>query len=98
MAGKCWSDAGPVELQLHALGQAADDEVVGVLDHVAHEALRQAAVDRDGVPVALVEVPSRLYGCVRGAQLDGELRLALEADRQRLAAQEAQGEHLPGDL
>jgi hypothetical protein len=38
------------------LGEGADDEVVRVFDQVAHELVGKAAVERDRVPVAFVEV------------------------------------------
>ena len=44
----------PPERRLHPLRQARHHQVVGVLDHVEHEAIRDRAVDLDGVPVALV--------------------------------------------
>ena len=66
-----------------ALRQAADDKVVGVLDHVAHELVGKAAVERDRVPVALVEVVAGADRGVARPQLDGELGLALDADLER---------------
>ena len=48
--------SGPAELLLHPLRERADDQVVGVLDEVAHDLVGEAAVERDRVPVALVEV------------------------------------------
>ena len=77
--------AGPAEPVAGALRQRADDEVVGVLDEVADELVGQAAVERDRVPVALVEVIAGTDRGVAAPQRDGELRLALDADLERLA-------------
>lgn len=46
----------PAELRADASRKCADDEIVGVLDEVADELLGEAAIQRDRVPVAFVEV------------------------------------------
>jgi hypothetical protein len=92
------SRRAPAELLAQPPGQRADHEVVGVLDHVAHEPVGDAPVQRDRVPVALVEVVAGADGGIAGAEGDRELRLALEADPQRLPVKRAQREDLAGDL
>jgi hypothetical protein len=67
----------PAELPAHALRESADDEVVRVLDQVAHELVAKAAVDRDRVPVPLVEVVAGADRVIAVSQLGGQLRLAL---------------------
>ena len=86
------------ELAPDPLRQRRDDEVVGVLDHVAHELVGDAPVQRDRVPMTLVEVPAGADRGVAVAERDGEIRLALDADLERRALQPAEGEDLAGDL
>src|SRR3954452_13174937 len=88
----------PSELLTRALWEGADDEVVRVLDQVTHELIREAAVDRDRVPVALVQVVAGADRVVAVPQADRHVRLALDAHLQGRAANRAQGEHLAGDL
>ena len=88
----------PAQLRLNALRQAGHDEVVGVLDHVEHEPVGHAAVDLDGVPVALVEVVAGADRRVGVAQLLGERGLAFEADRERASFSGASANTLPGTL
>ena len=88
---------GP-ELFASPFRERADDEGVGVLDQVAHELVGQAAVERDRVPVALVEVVARADRGMSLAEADRELRLALDAHFERREVQPAQREHLAGDL
>src|SRR5215218_1016041 len=88
----------PAELLAHALGQRAHNEVVGVLDQVAHELIREAPVEHDRVPVALVEVIAGTDRGIAVPQADRQLRLALGAHLERRPVQRAEGEHLAGDL
>ena len=48
----------PAEVLAQALRQRAHDQVVRVLDQVSDELVGQTGVERDRVPVALVEVVS----------------------------------------
>src|SRR3954464_1345639 len=80
------------ELLARAARESVGHEVVRVLDHVANELVRQAAVERDRVPVALVQVVAGADRAVGDPELNGELRLALDADLERRAVQCAQGE------
>src|SRR5688572_8532892 len=88
----------PAELLAGSSRERADDEVVGVLDQVADELVRQAAVERDRVPVALVQVVAGANRGIAGAQRDGELGLALDAHVERRSAERADGEDLARDL
>src|SRR3954470_8013708 len=88
----------PAETVAHARGQRAHHEVVGVFDQVAHELVGQAAIQRERVPVALVEVIAGPDRAVAGAQLQREVGLTLDADFERRAVQRAEREHLAGDL
>jgi hypothetical protein len=49
----------PSERAAVRLGKLANDEVVGVLDHVLDHLLGEGSVDDHGVPVHLVEVIPR---------------------------------------
>src|SRR5207247_7707688 len=80
------------------LGKLADDEVVGVLDHVLDHLLGERAVEDHGIPVPLVQVIAGEHRRVCLAELLRELRFALEADPQRAPAKLGQGEHLASDL
>ena len=80
------------------LRERADDEVVGVLDQVAHELVGHAAVERDRVPVALVQVVARTYRRIALAQGDRELRLALDADLSGVRSSALSANILPATL
>jgi hypothetical protein len=80
------------------LGQRGDHQVVGVAEQVGHHVVGQRAVQRDRVPVPLVQVVAGRDGGIGGAQLDRELGVALDAQLQRLAVEVAGREHLPLDL
>ena len=80
------------------LGQRRDDQVIGVAEQVGHHLVRQRAIEGDRVPVPLVQVIARRDGWMGGPQLDRELRVAFDAQLQRLSVQAGQGEHLPADL
>src|SRR5207253_2329984 len=63
-----------------------------------HEAGWEAAVQRNRVTVALVQVVAGTDRGVARTQVDRDLRLALDAEFQRRAVKSAKGEHLPGHL
>ena len=58
--------------------QPGDHEVVGVVDHGAHQVVLDRAVEVDGVPVPLVLVVAGTDPGVRRSQLEGSGRVALE--------------------
>src|SRR5918998_1986566 len=88
----------PAELVAHAPGEGADDEVVRVFDQVAYEPIGKAAVERDRVPVAFVQVIAGADRWIALAKGNRQPRLALDAHLKGPAAQRAQGEHLASDL
>ena len=71
----------PAERAAPGHGEVADDEVVGVLDHVLDDLLGQRSVEDHGVPVPLVQVISGDYRRVCLSQRLGEARLTLETRR-----------------
>src|SRR5215469_6086381 len=74
------------------------DQVVGIAEQIVHHLVRQRAIQRDGVPVPLVQVVAGGDGRVTGPKLNRQIRIALETDLQRLAVKVGRGEHLPADL
>src|SRR4051794_17017145 len=78
--------------------QATHDEVVRVLDQVPHEPARQAPIESDRVPVALVQVVARADRRIRRPQLDRKLRLTFDTDRERRLLERTESKHLPRNL
>src|SRR4029077_10597755 len=76
----------------------ADDEVVGILDHLLYCLVGKRAIENHGVPVLLVEVVAGNDGRMRLAQGLRQSRLALDADPQRLLAEPRERKHLPSHL
>jgi hypothetical protein len=78
--------------------QAADDELVGVVNHLSKLVIFDGAVELDGVPVALVEVVAGANRLVHGAQLERPIRVALEAHAAGIACKRDESEHPSVDL
>jgi hypothetical protein len=71
-----WWARFPSEFAAAGCWELADDEVVGVLDHVLDHLLGEGPVDDHCVPAALVEVVAGERRRVRVAQCLGERRVA----------------------
>ena len=76
------------------LRQRIDHELIRMLDQLTHELRRQAAIEHDGVPMALVHVPAGFDGLVLVPQLDGAFGIAFEIDARRKILRNGDGEHL----
>jgi hypothetical protein len=61
-----WS---PSECSAVRVGELANDQVIGILDHVFDHPVGYRPIDHHSVPVPLVQVISREYGRVRRAEL-----------------------------
>jgi hypothetical protein len=89
------ASARPAELLARALGEPAHHEVVGVLDEIADELVGHGAVQREGVPVPLVQVVAGPDRRVGAAELDGRVGFAFHAHLERAAVQRAQPNIVP---
>lgn len=73
-------------------------QLVRLIEPLEHHLVAYRAVERDGVPVPLVQVTARIHRRVELPQRLGLFRVALEAEFERVAAYAAEGVHLPGDF
>src|SRR5713226_8018875 len=92
-----WLARSPFDRRPRVPGQGRDDEVVRVLDQIAHQLVRERAVEPERVPVPLVHVIAGRDSRVRGAQLLGEVRLALDVHLERALVQPAEREYASAD-
>ena len=60
--------------------QTSDDELVGVIDHLAQVVGIERDVEIDAVPVALVHVVARLHEFILVAQLQSAVGVTLQVD------------------
>lgn len=98
-AGLRRGGSGAVQPQPLGLRQTGDDAVVRVLDELPDQTVRELAVRRHRVPVALVHViAGDDQPGVLAAQPDRVLRGALEVDRQRARVQGREREELAQHL
>ena len=81
-----------------SLGEASDDEVPGVIAEFADESGLEAAIEDEGVPMALVHVIAWENGVVLGTERDGAIRITFEVGAACLDAvvyfKTEGGEHL----
>jgi hypothetical protein len=78
--------------------EPADNEVVGIFDHVFDHPVGYGSVDDHGVPVAFVEVVPRKHGRMSVAELLCEQWFALDAELKRALREPGEREHLAGHL
>src|SRR5262245_24626852 len=83
---------------LLTLREAAQDELVGVIDHRSELCRHDGAVEFHRVPMAFVQVVAGANRCVPAAQFEGPLGVALEADAARRPEERDEREHLASDL